>query len=87
MIHHNEKEIMAHYYSYIEEKIAKGELHPEMLALLTDRLLMNYGYEQVYGSQILNSKLYPIRDRATVDIRRSAIGLEPLAEYLKHYNF
>lgn len=86
MIQHNDKEIKAHYYPYIEKLVANGELHPEKLALLTDRLLMNYGYEQVYGSQMLNFKLYPIRNRDSVDIRRAAIELEPLSEYLKRFD-
>lgn len=86
MIQHNDKEMRAHYYSYIEKLVANGELHPEKLALLTDRLLMDYGYEQVYGSQMLNFKLYPIRNRDSVDIRRAAIELEPLSEYLKRFD-
>ncbi len=86
MIQHGGKEIRAHYYPYIEKLVANGELHPEKLALLTDRLLMNYGYEQVYGSQIQNFRLYPIRNRDSVDIRRAAIELEPLSEYLKRFD-
>ncbi|MBX2875641.1 MAG: hypothetical protein KTR30_26220 [Saprospiraceae bacterium] len=86
MIQHNDREIRAHYYSYIEKLVANGELHPEKLALLTDRLLMNYGYEQVYGSQMLNFRLYPIRNKDSVDIRRAAIELEPLSEYLKRFD-
>ncbi|MEL7220556.1 MAG: DUF6624 domain-containing protein [Bacteroidota bacterium] len=85
IIHHNEKEVIAYYYSYIEKLVQDGHIHPEKLALSADRLLMNYGYKQVYGSQIVNSKLYPIENPDSVNIRRAAIELEPLADYLEVY--
>ena len=86
MIQHNDKEPMAYYYPYIQKLVELGDLHPERLALMTDRLLTYYGYKQVYGSQIVNSELHPIENRDSVDYRRSAIGLEPLSEYLKRFD-
>lgn len=86
MVQHNDKEVKAYYYPYVEHLIQEGQLHPEKLALLTDRLLMNYGFKQVYGSQILNFKLYPIENPDSVDFRRAEIGLEPMAEYLKRFD-
>lgn len=86
IIHHNEKEVMVYYYSYIENLVELGHLHPEKLALTTDRILMEFGFPQVYGSQMMNFKLYPIENPGSVDFRRAEIGLEPLSEYLKNFD-
>lgn len=48
-------------------------------AYLTDRVLVNSGQKQMYGTQFNQ----PIEDEAGVDARRAAIGLEPLAEYVR----
>jgi hypothetical protein len=68
----------------------KLEMSPADLALSVDRVRMNAGQPQVYGSQLEWGKdgkyeLYPIEDREHVDARRIAMGLEPLADYLKHF--
>ena len=48
-------------------------------AHLFDRILVNEGKKQVYGTQFDE----PIADRRYVDVRRKQAGLEPLAFYLK----
>jgi len=83
--HHSEKETLACYFSYIEKQTIAGILHPEYLALATDRLLMYNDYKQVYGSQISNSELYSIRNVDSLNIRRAEIGLEPISDYLKGF--
>jgi hypothetical protein len=70
--------------------VEKGEMAPSQLALSVDRDLMNDDKPQIYGSQLRWStgskpSLYPIADREHVDERRAAMGLEPLAQYLKHF--
>jgi pimeloyl-ACP methyl ester carboxylesterase len=66
---------------------AKGEVEPQHLAYLTDRILVMRGRKQKYGTQgrWVNGRIVasPIEDEATVDKRRKAIGLGPLGEYLK----
>jgi hypothetical protein len=66
------------------------EMPPDQLALSVDRVRMNAGQPQVYGSQVRWDKdgkyeLYPIEDRAHVDARRIAMGMEPLSDYLAHF--
>ena len=60
---------------------------PASLAFLTDRVLVAEGKPQTYGTQtqIIDGEITakPIEDEANVDKRRAAIGLEPLADYLK----
>jgi hypothetical protein len=68
----------------------KGEMAPSQLALSIDRDRMNDGKPQVYGSQLrwgtgAALELHPIEDRAHVDERRAAMGMEPLAQYLKRF--
>jgi hypothetical protein len=64
-----------------------GEVQGQHIAYLTDRLLIGRGKKQLYGTQGKweNGKIIasPIEDEAHVDDRRKAIGLAPLAEYLK----
>jgi len=69
------------------EAMAKGEIDPQHLAYLTDRILVGKGKKQKYGTQgaFKDGKIVasPIEDEANVDARRKAIGLVPLADYLK----
>lgn len=85
MVHHNENEAIAYYYPYFDNLVNVGVLHPESLALSTDRLLEGNGYKQAFGSQIVNGQLPIIRDLDSVDARRARIGLEPLNDYLDVY--
>ncbi|WP_052351907.1 DUF6624 domain-containing protein [Deinococcus pimensis] len=61
------------------------------LAYLTDRVLLARGEPQVYGTQVtvddVAGKATPrmLRDPANVDARRRAVGLEPLADYLRRF--
>jgi len=69
------------------EAAAKGEVEPMHLALLTDRVLVQSGKKQKYGTQLTwkDGKLIasPIEDEAKVDERRKTVGLGPLKDYLK----
>ena len=57
------------------------------VAYLTDRVAVQAGRPQRYGSQfkIRDDGIVfdPIEDSATVDERRAALGLPPLAEYAR----
>ena len=55
---------------------------------MQDRILMNQGKKQIYGSQVVYNKkgeqvFYPIEDEANVNIRRAKIGMQPIEEYAK----
>ncbi|GGL10845.1 DUF6624 domain-containing protein [Deinococcus radiotolerans] len=60
-------------------------------AYLTDRVRLGRGESQVYGTQVhyggVQNRASPIRldDPTRVDQRRAAVGLEPLADYLKRF--
>jgi hypothetical protein len=75
----------------LTEAVEAGEATPRQLAYLTDRVRMNEGREQVYGTQMgydgpnAAPKPWPIEDAEHVDERRVAAGLEPLAEYVDSF--
>ncbi len=62
------------------------QVHPADLAYLTDRVRVNEGKPQVYGTQfhVVDGKLTsrPIEDEENVDKRRKSAGLSPLKEYI-----
>lgn len=64
-----------------------GELPLPDVALLTDRILVQRGEPQLYGSQfhMVGGRLEasPIADVAGVDILRSGMGLPPMSEYVR----
>jgi hypothetical protein len=71
--------------------VEKREAEPFMLAFLTDRVLMQEGKPQIYGTQYIGATTggvepWPIADAATVDERRHAVGLPPLAENTARLN-
>jgi hypothetical protein len=72
-----------------ESAAACGEIPQWQPALLLDRIRMYEGKPQVYGTQFLPdengvSVPHPIEDPASVDERRSSIGLGPIAERMRH---
>ena len=62
-----------------------------MLAMLTDRVLMDEGQPQVYGTQYVGAAEgsigpWPIAEPETVDERRRTVGLMPMAENTARIN-
>jgi len=80
MVHHNENEVIAYYFSYFDELTKTGDIRPDFLALSTDRLLVRDGYKQAFGSQVDGPPI--VRNKDSVDVRRARIGMEPLSVYL-----
>ena len=64
-----------------------GEVAQIDLAYLTDRVLLAEGKPQIYGTQIeiRDGRWQPskLEDPQNLDLRRKAIGLPPIAEYLQ----
>ncbi|HBB96704.1 MAG TPA: hypothetical protein DC054_15065 [Blastocatellia bacterium] len=67
--------------------VKKGEITKAAFATYIDRLRLNAGLKQVFGTQatILNDflVLFPITDEIHVDARRKQYDLPPLREYLR----
>jgi hypothetical protein len=66
---------------------APGEVEPQARALLVDRVRTKQGKPQLYGSQfdVRGGRLvaFPIEDEAHLDERRAAVGLPPMADYVR----
>lgn len=73
----------------LETAVAAGEAEPSELAYLTDRLRCGAGLPQVYGTQLREHEgtyiPLPIEDEVNVDVRRAAVGLGLLAEYVARF--
>jgi hypothetical protein len=89
ILQHAEPAMLEKYFPLLKEAAAKGEASPVEAAMMEDRVLMYQGKKQIYGTQLHTVEgkyeLYPVEDEENVDARRAAVGLPPLAEYLKHF--
>jgi hypothetical protein len=66
----------------LEIAVACGDADPVHLAYLSDRVRMNDGRDQLYGSQFVlgqhgELEPWPVDDAAAVDVRRARLGLPP----------
>lgn len=79
------------YLPMMREAVKNGKARGSSLALLEDRLALEQGRRQIYGSQVakdVESQLmyvFPIENPEGVDSRRAEIGLPPMAEYLSNW--
>ena len=73
----------------VQTAYRRGILTGQNYALFTDRVLVESGKPQIYGTQPKpidqwkgrEPVFQPIEDEANVDKRRAAVGLTPLSEY------
>ena len=70
----------------LKEAVVNGDAPKWHLAYLTDRVLVNEGSPQIYGTQIQdiegNAVLRPVEDPDHLDKRRREMGLGPITDYL-----
>lgn len=91
VIQHASRKLREKYLPVFKAQSEKGFLDKATLALMEDRLLMDQGKKQIYGTQVRsigaasNYELYELEDPANVDKRRAAIGLGPIKAYLEHF--
>ena len=85
-LQHSTEEIRKKYFPQIEKAVKNGDLSTSQYALMKDRMLMDEGKPQIYGSQIENGKLYKLENPKTVNERRKEMGMEPIEDYLKNFN-
>jgi len=85
-LQHTENKYRVKYFPLIEKAVKNGDLSKEQYALMKDRILMDEGKPQIFGSQIINGKLYDLEAPETVNARRQEMGLEPIEDYLKRFD-
>ncbi|WDZ86714.1 DUF6624 domain-containing protein [Micromonospora cathayae] len=74
----------------MEAAVAAGEAEPAQLATLRDRVLVNEGHPQRYGTQIADvvdgePVPWPVEDPDRLDVRRAEVGLEPFAVHVSRH--
>lgn len=80
------------YLPSVQKAVENGKIMPQMLAILTDRILLEKGEKQIYGTQLsFNSVLKtnyvrPLIDPENVDLRRNSMELPNMEKYLKNWN-
>ena len=74
------------YFPKIEQAVKNGDLSKEQYALMKDRILMDEGKPQIYGSQIKDNKLYKLENPETVNERRKEMGMGTIEDYLRNFN-
>ena len=91
VIQHAQLETQQKYLPMMREAVKNKKARGSSLALLEDRVALGEGRKQIYGSQIginpATGEYYvqPLEDPDRVDERRKAMGMPPLAEYVKHW--
>lgn len=85
IIQHSDPDVLARYVELMERAVEAGELDGSLYATTVDRMRVQQGRPQVYGTQFREAKSrmepFPIENEAEVDVRRAEVGLQPLAEY------
>jgi hypothetical protein len=74
-------------FALMSEAVDAGRASRYQLAFLHDRLLVNSGQPQIYGTQIADVRdgepvPWPCEDWENVDVRRAEAGIPPFAEYV-----
>ncbi len=86
-LQHTNKKYRKKYFPLVEKAVENGDLSKQQYALMKDRILMDEGKPQIYGSQIKNGKLYKLENPETVNERRKEMGMGTIEDYLRtHFN-
>jgi hypothetical protein len=92
VIQHADHETKEKYLPMIEEAVKKDNLPKRQYAMFYDRLVLNRGERQVYGTQLANnnetkeSYVLPLSDPKNVDRRRMTMGLNTMQENMNRWS-
>ncbi len=87
IIDHSSREVMEKYLPFLEDAAQKGEASMSNYATLKDRVLVNRGKKQIYGTQKYWDETqkkfvyFPIEDEKNVNQKRKEAGLEALPDF------
>lgn len=81
-------EFQEHCLALMKKEVESGEVSKADIAYLTDRVLVNKGKKQIYGTQFYRNKAgklvsKPIKDVANTDRRRREMDMESFGLYSK----
>ncbi len=91
VIDHSDLKIMNKYIGLFRDAVEKGHLSMNDLVTMEDRMLMNSGKPQKYGTQayslVEDGKtviyIWPVEDPDKLDALRKSVGLMPIDSYLE----
>lgn len=87
IVQHADSNVMIKYFPLLVKSYETGESPGKFYAMMLDRILVEKGQKQVYGTQIQmrNEKgeflLFPIENEAWADKRRRKVGLTTLKAF------
>ena len=86
VIQHADHATQMKYLPIMREAVKLRKANGSDLAYLEDRVAIDQGKKQIYGTQIHTNQsgkdsILPIDDEINVDVRREALGMEPLEIY------
>ncbi|MEO1031445.1 MAG: DUF6624 domain-containing protein [Bacteroidota bacterium] len=94
VLQHDNLETREHYLPMMKQAVLDKKLEPRFLVRAQDRIATDKGELQIYGGQMKyypdtkSFNLWPVYDPKNIDERRTAIGLDSIAIFLKaRFNF
>ena len=91
-LQHGDSTTRRAYLPMLEAAADRGDLAQGTIATMRDRLLVEQGLPQRYGTQVGTDPatgepfLHPIEDPTNVDSLRATLGMPPLGDYLQRWN-
>ena len=91
VIDHSDLKTMNKYFELFRDAVEKGYIQMNDLVTMEDRMLMNEGKPQKYGTQayslVEDGKtviyIWPVEDPDKLDALRKSVGLIPIEDYLE----
>ena len=91
VIDHSDLKIMNKYIGLFRDAVEKGYLSMNDFVTMEDRMLMNAGKPQKYGTQAYSlfedgktlTYIWPVEDPDKLDALRKSVGLMPIGAYLE----
>ncbi|SDW33635.1 hypothetical protein SAMN05444411_101505 [Lutibacter oricola] len=94
VIQHSDNEVRIEYLPMMRQAVKEKKLEPRFLVRAEDRIATERGDLQIYGGQMKyysktkSFNLWPVFDPVNIDNRRTEIGLDSIAIFLKNrFNF
>jgi len=90
VIQHSDNDIRIQYLPMMRQAVKDKKLEPRFLVRAEDRIATERGDLQIYGGQMKyypetkSFNLWPVFDPENIDKRRTAIGLDSIAIFLKN---
>jgi hypothetical protein len=91
VIQHNHSIYQKKYIDTLKKAAEQGLLSKSSIAMMEDRILVDEGKPQIYGSQVGRKRgeeqwtLYELIEPERVNARRAKMGMGPIEEYLKNF--